>query len=224
MKKLLFITILFLIIFGLSLNADTKAESIERDPTGLAPRQISNFGNAQLEPSPFISRDPDYQVYAFNAYDPSSAVPIGPVTFILNDPAGLTSLAASSAADFIAAGTMIEDVWIGCEYGSGNFYTMGIDGTMTFIGGNGTACNGLAYDDNSGILYGATYGAASDLYTIDPATGVGTLVGNINSGIIIAMACDNNGNLYGTDIIDDNLYSIDPVTGAGTVIGPLGIG
>ena len=224
MKKLLFITILFLIIFGLSLNADTKAESIERDPTGLAPRQISNFGNAQLEPSPFISRDPDYQVYAFNAYDPTSAVPIGPVTFILNDPAGLTSLAASSSADFIAAGTMIEDTWIGCEYGSGTFYTMGLDGTMTLIGGNGTACNGLAYDDNSGILYGATYGATSDLYTIDPATGVGTLVGTINSGIIIAMACDNAGNLYGTDIIDDNLYSIDPVTGAGTIIGPLGIG
>ena len=224
MKKLLFFTIVFLIIFGLSLNATTKEESIVRDPTGLAPRQISNFGNAQLEPSPFISRDPDYQVYAFNAYDPSSAVPLGPVTFILNDPAGLTSLAASSSADFIAAGTMIEDTWIGCEYGSGNFYTMGLDGVMTLIGGNGTACNGLAYDDNSGILYGATYGAASDLYTIDPATGTGTFVGNINSGIIIAMACDNEGNLYGTDLIDDNLYSIDPATGAGTVIGPLGIG
>jgi len=119
---------------------------------------------------------------------------------------------------------VIEDTWIGCEYGTGVFYTMGLDGTMTLIGGNGTACNGLAYDDNSGILYGAVYGATSDLYTIDPATGVGTLVGNINAGIIIAMACDNAGNLYGTDILDDNLYSIDPVTGAGTIIGPLGIG
>jgi len=118
---------------------------------------------------------------------------------------------------------MIEDTWIGCEFGTGDFYTIGFDGTMTLIGGNGTACNGLAYDDNSGILYGATYGTTSDLYTIDPATGEGTLVGTINSGVIIAMGCDNAGNLYGTDLVDDMLYSIDPATGAGTAIGSLGI-
>jgi len=222
MKKILLISIVIFLAFGLSLYADSKAESIQRDPTGLAPRQITNAGMSQA-PAPFISRDPDYQVYAYNAYDPTAAIPQGPVTFILNDPAGLTSLAPTTSADFIAAGTMMVDTWIGCEYGTGNFYTMGLDGTMTLIGGNGTACNGLAYDDNSGILYGAAYGATSDLYTIDPATGEGTLVGTINSGIIIAMACDNDGNLYGIDIIDDNLYSIDPVTGTGTVIGPLGI-
>ncbi len=223
MKKLIILMIVSFLIFGLSLNARTKDVANVRDLTGLAPYQQFNASADQQIASPNPSRDPDYQVYAFNAYDPSGVVPVGPVTFILNDPAGLTSLAASSAADFIAAGTMIEDMWIGCEYGTGNFYSIDFDGTMTFIGGNGTACNGIAYDDNSGILYGADYGTGSNLYTIDPATGYGTYVGNINGGIIIAMACDNDGNLYGIDILDEGLYSIDPVTGAGTLIGSLGI-
>ncbi len=223
MKKLIILMIVSFLIFGLSLNARTKDVANVRDLTGLAPYQQFNASADQQIASPNPSRDPDYQVYAFNAYDPSGVVPVGPVTFILNDPAGLTSLAASSAADFIAAGTMIEDMWIGCEYGTGNFYSIDFDGTMTFIGGNGTACNGIAYDDNSGILYGADYGTGSNLYTIDPATGYGTYVGNINGGIIIAMACDNDGNLYGIDILDEGLYSIDPLTGAGTLIGSLGI-
>ena len=206
MKKLIILMIVSFLIFGLSLNARTKDVANVRDLTGLAPYQQFNASADQQIASPNPSRDPDYQVYAFNAYDPSGVVPVGPVTFILNDPAGLTSLAASSAADFIAAGTMIEDMWIGCEYGTGNFYSIDFDGTMTFIGGNGTACNGIAYDDNSGILYGADYGTGSNLYTIDPATGYGTYVGNINGGIIIAMACDNDGKLYGIDILDEGLY------------------
>jgi carboxypeptidase family protein/immune inhibitor InhA-like protein/flagellar hook capping protein FlgD len=223
MKKMLVIMIVSFLIFGLTLNADSKEKTDVRDLTGLAPRQLTNIVDNHQVTASYVSRDPEYQVYAFNAYDPSAVVPVGPVTFVLNDPAGLTSLAAGTSADFIAAATMIEDTWISCEYGTGNFYTVGFDGTMTLIGGNGTACNGLAYDDNSGILYGATYGATSDLYTIDPATGEGTLIGTINTGIIIAMGCDNAGNLYGTDIVDSNLYSIDPATGAGTIIGPLGI-
>jgi len=193
------------------------------DLTGLAPRDFFDFSNKQRIEQSNPLRDPDYQAYAYNAYDASGANPEGPVTFVLDTPSGLTSLAATTSSDFIAAATMVEDLWIGCEYGTGTFYTMDFDGTMTYIGGNGTACNGLAYDDNAGILYGATYGATSDLYIIDPANGNGTFVGTINSGIIIAMACDSDGNLYGTDITDDNLYSIDPATGFGTVIGPLGI-
>ena len=199
----------------------TNKESVVNDLTGLAPHQVFNSSNVQ-QYEPNTNRDPDYQSYAYCAYDPSSTYPEGPVTFILNNPAGLTSLGAS-VTDFIASATWVGDTWIGCEYGTGNFYIMGTDGTMTLIGGNGTVCNGLAYDDNSETLYGATYGTGSDLYIIDPTTGNGTLVGNINAGIIIGMACDNEGNLYGVDLGDDNLYAIDPATGAGTVIGPLGI-
>src|SRR5690606_19081406 len=39
--------------------------------------------------------------------------------------------------------------------------------------------------------------------------------------IIIDIAMDSQGNLYGTGL-DDNLYSIDTGTGAGTIIGAMG--
>jgi hypothetical protein len=43
-------------------------------------------------------------------------------------------------------------------------------------------------------------------------------------GLMIGMACDNDGNLYGEDIGDDSLYSIDSTTGAATLIGSFGGG
>ncbi len=221
MKKLFLITVVMFLFLGLSLYGKTKEPAISNEHSiGLAPHQNFVQPNNQTTGQTVPNRDPDYQSYAYEAYPGS---PEGPVTFILNDPAGLTSLAATTSSDFIAGATWMEDTWIGCEYDTGNFYTIETDGTMTLIGGNGTACNGVAYDDNSGTLYGSNYSGSSNLYTIDPATGNGTLVGTINSGIIIAMACDNDGNLYGIDILDESLYSIDSATGAGTVIGNTGL-
>ena len=224
MNKLIFLIITISVLFGLSLYGEIKKDTtLSVNSTGLAPHQNFIRVNNQISVQAVYNRDPDYQSYAYNAYDPSGTLPEGPVTFILNDPAGLTSLAPTTSSDFIAGATWMQDTWIGCESGTGNFYTIGIDGTMTLIGGNSTLCNAVAFDDNSGTLYGADYSTGSNLYTIDPITGFGTFVGNISGGIIIGMACDNDGNLYGVDLTDNNLYSIDPTTGAGTIIGSLGI-
>ncbi|MGA2787042.1 MAG: hypothetical protein ABSF60_05895 [Verrucomicrobiota bacterium] len=75
-----------------------------------------------------------------------------------------------------------------------------------------------------GTLYGATQGA---LYTIDPATGVATLVGNFNNSVIgnsgqnIRFGYD--GNLYDTDggvnATSTHLFQISTVTGAATLVG-----
>ena len=79
----------------------------------------------------------------------------------------------------------------------------------------------LATDPTDGTLFASTSEA---LHTINPATGEATLVGPFGvAGIMIAIAVDDDGNIYGHNIQDDSIYSIDPETGAATLIGPTGV-
>jgi hypothetical protein len=57
------------------------------------------------------------------------------------------------------------------------------------------------------------------------ATGAGTLVGNFNIGgeLVIAIACDEVGNMYAHDIVTDAIYSVSTATGQATLIGLTGI-
>ena len=84
------------------------------------------------------------------------------------------------------------------------------------------------------ILYGAAHtgspeGAASTLYTIDPATGAKTAVGAIGFDACSGMDFHpTTGILYATCIrsVPDPthvLITIDPVTGTGTEVGPTGV-
>lgn len=95
---------------------------------------------------------------------------------------------------------------------------------MTLIGGGGNGLHGLAYDPTTNVMYGAS---SSNLFTVDMNTGAQTLVGSfrITEGLMIAIAFDGEGNLYGNELdgTNDKLYSIDPSTAEATLIGPLGI-
>lgn len=80
------------------------------------------------------------------------------------------------------------------------------------------------------ILYGATAGgegAASALYTIDPATGAATAVGaGIGFGRCSALEASDAGILYAacTSALGSRvLVRVDRTTGVGTEIGPLGL-
>jgi hypothetical protein len=79
----------------------------------------------------------------------------------------------------------------------------------------------------SPTLYGARgSSAASDLYTIDPATGASTSVGPIGMGVTGLAYDSSTGTLYGvttpkSPLSPLSLVSIDTATGAPTVIGPL---
>jgi len=66
---------------------------------------------------------------------------------------------------------------------------------------------------------------STDLYTLDPATGVSTLVGpfGIASGIMIDIAVNAAGAMYGHDINTDSIYTIDTATGAATLVGATGL-
>jgi uncharacterized protein DUF4394/PEP-CTERM motif-containing protein len=108
---------------------------------------------------------------------------------------------------------------------NGNFDRLDITtGVTTVIKNNGTVYEGLAYNANESVLYGivsAAFLSPTSLVTINPTTGVDTLVGanGINLTTITNLA---DGRLFGVDA-NDVLYQINPATGAATKIGATGL-
>ncbi len=70
-----------------------------------------------------------------------------------------------------------------------------------------------------GTFYAST---ATDLYIINPATGASTLIGPFGTTLMIEIAINAQGQMYGHDIGTDSIYSIDLATGAATLIGLTG--
>ena len=149
------------------------------------------------------------------------------IWFDTDIPGTLNNIAVMTSYDFIAGGTWADGAWYGVEYaayGNSNFWTIDeTNGDMTLIGATGSSegLNGLAYDDNTGTMYAAS---GSYLFEIDMGTGAATQIGafGVTGVMMIGLACDNDGNLYGEDLGTDSLYSVDPDTGAATLIGTLG--
>jgi hypothetical protein len=98
-----------------------------------------------------------------------------------------------------------------------------MDGTVIKdIGPIGFAVTGLAFEPHTGILYGATGGFSPSpprrtIITIDPNTGVGTLVGAEGSGGPLAdITFTSDATLYGWGEGTDDLYTVDKSTGVAT--------
>ena len=88
---------------------------------------------------------------------------------------------------------------------------------------SGQSWVGLAADPDGTLYAASTDGSTSTLYEIDPATGAATTVGAIaNAPLIIAIAVNGAGDMYGLEIANDNLLRIDKATGASTVVGSIG--
>lgn len=91
------------------------------------------------------------------------------------------------------------------------------------VGGfDGSTINGLRWDPSTGLTY-LEYlsGSSSTLYTVDLTTGTTQLVGSDN-GLVIDLAINASGVMYGMDIISDDTVTVDKQTGAITHIGPTG--
>jgi hypothetical protein len=166
--------------------------------------------------------------YGWNAYAAASGISEGPVNVAI--PAGtLTSILAVPAATlWMAGGDIANGVWYTVSYSAANnsgFYSVDqTTGVHTLIGSTGYGMTGLAFDVTTQTMYASGYtGSVSNLYTINIATGAATLVGQINAGIVIGIASDAIGNIFGVDLVSDALISINKTTGAQTVIGPLGV-
>jgi len=223
MKKLILLFIV-LLLFSLPLFSVTKDQKLlDRQVNGLAPHR--EYLNTYKAMNTNLFRDPDFDGYAYNAYDPTGAVPEGPIYFSGADPTVVTLLAPTTSTDFIAGGCWIadEETWYGCQYGGGLYSIDHLNGTMTYIGYTSQGFNGIEYDDASGIMYGTN---GTSLYTVDWATGATTLVGSHGIGFtMIGIASDGDGNMYGVTVdfsaISD-LYSIDLATGSATSIATTG--
>ena len=224
MKKRITIMVVILLIIGLTLNARTDEKTVVRNVNGLAPRKLIGTPNYDQMANPNVSRDPDYQVYAYNA----SITPPGPVTFVLNDPAGLTQLATTTSEDFMAGACWKadEETWYACEFGGGLYTIDHETGAMTYVGPTGAELAGIEYDDDSGIMYGSD---GYNLYTVDWTTGMTTLVGSHNiptDRMMIGIAGDGEGSIYGVTVswgIPTDLYLFDLANGNAESLGSTGI-
>lgn len=93
--------------------------------------------------------------------------------------------------------------------------------SVTGLTGSDTP-TGLSIDPVTGEAFLSSLG---NIYSFDLATGAATLIGptGVPSGIMIDIAINCDGDMYGHDIGTDSLYSIDRATGAATLIGTHGL-
>lgn len=147
------------------------------------------------------------------------------VSFYSDTPSTLTHIADSQSDNYLAGGCFAGDTWWACEYSeSDNSNIWQLDntsGAMYLIGDAGVSLTGLAYDNSTDTLYGCS---SIELFTINQANGDASLIGSFNTGgLMVGIACDINGKMYGEDSVTDSLYEINTATGIATLIGELGI-
>ena len=167
-----------------------------------------------------VMNTPSKLVYGYNAYANTGTDPIGPMSFNLQTPGTLNSIADQSALNYLTGGSWANGIWYATVATSNEFISIDpATGARTVIGTTSVALDGISYDIVNSTMYGVT---ATDLYTIDLATGTTTLVGT-NTGVsLLNFAIDASGNAYAVDAIADNLGTINLTTGAFTVVGPIG--
>lgn len=139
--------------------------------------------------------------------------------FFKEHPDAWVPLAAATSFDFIGAGTWANGIWYGSEYydatalTGGGWYTIDpTTGVMTKIADLGIGFAGITYNPYTNTMYGVNWnGTTSDLYSITPATGAHTLLGSVGSGeLLINLANNGSGYLYGLGISSDHLFRINP--------------
>lgn len=150
------------------------------------------------------------------------------INFDINNPGTLNTIGVPISSDKISGGTWVDGVWWCCEYtpvSNSNIWIIDhATGDMTLVGDSGSSegLHGLAYDDSEGTMYAC---GATNLFTINMTTGAATIVGSfgISGSVMIGIACDGYGNMYGEDLHTDSLYSINPKTGSAALIGLFGL-
>ena len=230
-KKIIAISLCMLLIVTLLPTASTYNIIENEAPScGLAPTRPSNeMAEFKLQNDKEGFNERGVPFYGYCTWDPSEALVPGPVYFNPTSPGNITQIRWTSSIGFISGGTWATGKWYGCEYAFGDgdplIWTINpVIGEMTQVGSydpDGTGLlsfNGLAYNPTTDIMYGCN---STDLFEVNMATGASSWIGNfgIPGRIMIAIAFDGSGNLYGTELITDSLYSINSANGVATPIG-----
>jgi hypothetical protein len=130
------------------------------------------------------------------------------------------------SSSFLTGADFVKGRYLAAQYGTNKLIYVNGNGTfeeiITLAGV--TSITGLSYDAAADKIYVADVtGAGTVLRAISTTDFSVTLVGTITGEIIIGLASDASGTMYGISLDADNLYRIDTASGFGTVVGPLGI-
>jgi hypothetical protein len=189
-------------------------------PTIVSAIQTTNDNDCLLN-IPQTSFLRSHIAYAFASSENFS----GFVEFYLDDPGNLSGSGNSTFPGFCAGADFDFEGNLYCVDYAGGIYVINIeDGTVTLIGSS-IGMNGLCFDTTSSTWYGTS---SNCLYVVDVTSGATTLVGSHGiTNTMIDVTCDNDGNLYGYDVLwsgHSTLYSIDKSIGQATPIGDMGYG
>lgn len=168
------------------------------------------------------------------------------VTFDASNPTTFTDVGTIPTAPLYKTGTFINNDF-SVEYmasvsdppASGFARVSTTDGTVTAFGGAptvaGEAWFGLKWDSSTSTLFGAACSTAAaptscHLYTVDPLSGAvtqGPMVTGVddptNGLLLLDIAIDPSGLMYGVNYFTGELLAIDKTTGAASIIGSTGL-
>lgn len=162
----------------------------------------------------------DFVAYAWNLS--SGNINMGPVKITNGSLSGISY----DNSDFMSGGDWAEGNWYASQYGTNYLYQISTSsGSKSYVGAMSlNSVTGLAYDVTSNTMYASDYSDGNSyLYTVNLNNASVNYVGFITDGLIIGIACNENGILYGIMTSDDNLYYINKSSGSGSPIGNLGI-
>lgn len=128
----------------------------------------------------------------------------------------LLFLAAALSSSFALADSYAYVVTGASQFGTVNLN----NGTFNAIGPSLTSPSGGLVPGTGGSLL--TLGVDGNLYSINPPTGVESLIGSTGIGIYAFSLAELNGIIYATDL-SNNIYTVNPVTGAATLLAATGI-
>ncbi len=200
--------------------------------------QNSNVFSALRDPNPpkknYTQNSSSVESYLSRWFGNSITGSTGIVKSFLNNPGSLTLVSASSRSLYGAARNSA-GVYYAVEYvslGTGNLVTIdtssGAINTVAALSGlgGGHVVTGMAWDNNSGIMYVVSVdGAVGRLYTVNLTTGALTTIAASMAGSTfpIDIAINNSSVMYSIDVNSDVLNTINKSTGAATLVGSLGI-
>ena len=228
----IFVCALFLIVIVLPVVATHTVDEEEPPSCGLAMTTVSDeIEKFQIQNDLEVLYSRSSTFYGYCAWDPSGNLVQGPVYFDSTNPGIVTQIASTTSTEFISGGTWATGKWYGCEFAMGVGESLiwkihPVIGEMTPVGNydpenTGISFNGLAYDTVTGIMYGCS---STALYKVNMNTWASSWIGNFNlpdppGYIMIGIAFDSSGSLYGIELINDSLYSINTENGVATRIG-----